>query len=67
MRTISVEEKRGFFTYLIFFQSKGGWPEFKLYETLEESEIVMRNLKGIGLKPKLYLDLTKVKIMKEKK
>ena len=67
MKTFAINEEKGFLPYMIFFQSLGGWPEFKLYETLEAAEKAMKYLQSIRLKPALYLNLSRTEILENKK
>ena len=62
-RTMILNEEHGQLPYMIFYQSKGGWPGFQLCETLEEAEMVVDRMKINGLKPVLYLDLSDVEIV----
>lgn len=62
-RILSIIEEAGQLPYMIFYQSKGGWPGFQLFETLEEAEKCVDRMKVSGLKPVLYLDLTDVEIV----
>ena len=62
MKTFAIKEEKGYLPYMIFFQSLGGWPEFKLYETFEAAEKAMKYLQSVRLKSALYLNLSRTEI-----
>lgn len=62
-RVLKITEEAGQLPYMMFYQSKSGWPGFQLFETLEDAEKVVDRMKKIGLKPVLYLDLTDAEIV----
>ena len=53
-----VKEKLENLPYLIFFQSKGGWPSFVTAATLEGVKLSLKHLNAIGLKPQAYVALS---------
>lgn len=66
-RTLIIQEDDSHLPYMIFYQSKGGWPGFQLFKTLEEAEKVLDRMKELKLKPVLYLDLTNATIIGKEK
>ena len=63
IKTFKVDQSVCRLPYMVFFQSKGGWPVFYLYETLEEAEKGVDYFRTVKLKPVLYLDLSDAKVV----
>ena len=63
IKTFKIDESASRLPYIIFCQSKGGWPVFYLYATLEEAEKGVDGLRTLKLKPVLYLDLSDAEIV----
>lgn len=57
-QTFTINKETGQLPFMVFFQSKGGWPVFTLFLTLADAEKCVDHLRHLGLKPVLYLDLS---------
>jgi hypothetical protein len=53
-RAYYVEEGRGNMPYLIYFQSKGGWPVFEAVPSWSEAVAVRDNFKDRGVAVQIY-------------
>ncbi len=53
-RAYYVEEGRGQMPYLIYFQSKGGWPVFEAVPSWSEAATIRDNFKDRGVTVQIY-------------